>query len=144
MRPETVSRDRSPGVPPPHGRPASGLTALRAGAAFGIAALGAVLASAGIASPLRAPCTLFLLLGAPAPAIGAALGGLDPLGRAVVAVAGAAAVNLLVAGTMLALDAWSVRGGVITVAALSGAGLLLTSVRSRAGRAGGGAAGRVR
>ncbi|MFI9052714.1 hypothetical protein [Streptomyces sp. NPDC053427] len=135
MQPKNVKSDRSEGAAPPDGRPAGGLGALCAGAAFGVAAMGAVLASADIASPLRVPCTLFLLLGAPALAIGAALGRLDPLGRAVVAVVGALAVDLLVAQAMLALHVWSVRGGVLAVAVLSGAVLLLTAVRARAGRA---------
>ncbi|MFJ6751135.1 MULTISPECIES: hypothetical protein [unclassified Streptomyces] len=104
--------------------------------AFGIGVMGAVLALADIASPVRAPFTLFFLLGAPATAIGAALGRLDPLGRAVVAAAGALAVDLLVAQVMLALHLWSARGGVIAVAALSGTVLLLTAVLRRAGRGG--------
>ncbi|MET7903477.1 hypothetical protein ABZS86_19250 [Streptomyces sp. NPDC005355] len=90
-----------------------------AGAAVGVGGVGAALALADIDSPLRAPFTLFFLLAAPASAIGATLRGLDPLVRPVLAVAGALALDLLVAQAMLALHLWSVRGGVVTVAALS-------------------------
>ncbi|REK85063.1 hypothetical protein DY245_39955 [Streptomyces inhibens] len=106
-----------------------------AGVAVGIGAMGAVLALADIGSPLRAPFTLFFLLMAPATAIATALGRMDPLGRAVAAGAGALALDLLVAQAMLALHLWSVRGGVVAVAALSGAVLLGSAVRRRAGRA---------
>lgn len=90
-----------------------------AGAAAGAGGVGAALALADVDSPLRAPFTLFFLLAAPASAIGATLRGLDPLVRPVLAVAGALALDLLVAQAMLALHLWSVRGGVVTVAALS-------------------------
>ncbi|WP_201304860.1 hypothetical protein [Streptomyces sp. GS7] len=123
-----------PSSPPPDDRPRSPAASLVAGAAFGTAATGAVLSIGDIGSPLRAPFTLFFLLMAPAAAIAAALGRMDPLGRAVVAGAGALAVDLLVAQTMLALHVWSVRGGVLAVAALSGAGLLLSAIRRRARR----------
>ncbi|MEV0369636.1 hypothetical protein AB0I10_07390 [Streptomyces sp. NPDC050636] len=136
MQTKTINSDRPAGMPPPDDRPPSRPAWFLAGAAFGIAAMGAVLALADIDSPLRAPSTLFLLLVAPALAIGAALGRMDPLGRAVVAAAGALAVNLLVAQAMLALHIWSVRGGVVAMAAFSGAVLLLTAVRRRAGRTG--------
>ncbi|WP_189307421.1 hypothetical protein [Streptomyces albospinus] len=124
--------DGPPGGPPPDDRPRSGAASLVAGAAVGTAAVGAALSIGDIGSPLRAPFTLFFLVMAPAAALAAALGRMDPLGRAVVAGAGALAVDLLVAQTMLALHVWSVRGGVLAVAALSGAGLLLTAVRRRA------------
>ncbi|WP_052230442.1 hypothetical protein [Streptomyces sp. CT34] len=134
-RPTGGPSDGPPGGPPPDDRPRGGAASLVAGAAFGTAAVGAVLSIGDIGSPLRAPFTLFFLLMAPAAAITAALGRMDPLGRAVVAGAGALAVDLLVAQTMLALHLWSVRGGVLAVAALSGAGLLLSAVRRR-GRGG--------
>lgn len=120
---------------PPGSHRWTGAVPLCAGAAVGVGAAGAVLALADLASPLRAPFTLFFLLLAPATAIGAALGRLDPLGRAVVAGAGALAADLLVAEAMLALHLWSVRGGVVAVAVLSAAALLLTALRRRAGRA---------
>lgn len=105
-----------------------------AGAATAIAGVGAVLALADIGSPLRAPFTLFFLLVAPACAVGAALRGLDPLSRSVVAAGGAVAVDLLVAQTMLALHAWTVRGGVAVIAAVSLLLFLLAHVRRHRGR----------
>ncbi|MEV5510034.1 hypothetical protein [Streptomyces orinoci] len=90
-----------------------------AGVAMAIAAVGAVLALADIGFPLRAPFTLFFLLVAPACAVAAALRGLDPLSRSVVATGGAVVVDLLTAQTMLALHLWSVRGGVAAVGAVS-------------------------
>ncbi|MBW5424293.1 hypothetical protein GKQ77_22445 [Streptomyces sp. BG9H] len=95
-------------------------------------AVGAMLALADFESPLRGPFTLFFLLAAPGAAIAAALGTLAPWGRAVTSVAGAVAVNLLVAQGMLALHMWSVRGGVVAVTALSALTLLLVvAVRLR-------------
>ncbi|WP_424893511.1 hypothetical protein [Streptomyces sp. XH2] len=105
-----------------------------AGAATAIAGVGAVLALADIGSPLRAPFTLFFLLVAPACAVGAALRGLDPLSRSVVAAGGAVAVDMLVAQTMLALHAWTVRGGVAVIAAVSLLLFLLAHVRRHRGR----------
>ncbi|UKY49262.1 hypothetical protein [Streptomyces inhibens] len=135
MQTKTVNGKGSYDQPPPDERPASATTSLVAGVAVGIGAMGAVLALADIGSPLRAPFTLFFLLMAPATAIATALGRMDPLGRAVAAGAGALAVDLLVAQAMLALHLWSVRGGVVAVAALSGAVLLGSALRRRAGRA---------
>ncbi|MCQ8832928.1 hypothetical protein [Streptomyces malaysiensis] len=89
------------------------------GAAVGLAGISAALALADVHSPLRAPFTLFFLLAAPALAIGSALRGLDALIRPVPAVAGALALNLLVAQAMLALRLWSARGGVAAVGGLS-------------------------
>ncbi|MFH8408355.1 hypothetical protein ACH4FX_26675 [Streptomyces sp. NPDC018019] len=102
-----------------------------AGAAVAVGGVGAFLALADLASPLRAPCTLFFLVLAPAAALAAALGRLDPLSRTVVAGAGAVALDLLVAQAMLALHVWSARGGVVAVAVLSGGVFLGVSVRRR-------------
>ena len=107
---------------------------LLAGAAFGTAGVGAALALADIASPLRAPFTFFFLIAAPGAALAASLGGLDPLSRAVVALAGSVAVDLLVAQAMLMLHLWSIRGGVAVIAALSAALFLLPLVRYRLAR----------
>ncbi|UNO44303.1 hypothetical protein KGS77_29655 [Streptomyces sp. MST-110588] len=106
---------------------------LLAGAAVGVGGVGAVLALADLSSSVRAPFTLFFLVLAPAAAIGAALGRMDPLSRTVVAGAGAVAVDLLVAQVMLSLHIWSARGGVVAVAALSGAVFVLAGVRRRGG-----------
>ncbi|GAA4692936.1 hypothetical protein [Streptomyces youssoufiensis] len=90
-----------------------------AGAMLGIGGVGVVLAFADIASSLRAPFTLFFLVVAPASAIAAALRGVDPLSRPVLAVTGAVALDLVVAHVMLALQTWSARGGVVVVGLLS-------------------------
>ncbi|WP_171113199.1 MULTISPECIES: hypothetical protein [Streptomyces] len=105
-----------------------------AGAATAIGGIGALLALIGSDSPLRGPFTLFFLLAAPAVAIAAALDGLDPLGRAIVALAGAIVVDMLVAQGLLALHLWSVRGGIAAVTVLSALTLLLVLVRRSGGR----------
>ncbi|AWE54483.1 hypothetical protein DC008_06750 [Streptomyces nigra] len=102
-----------------------------AGAATAVGAIGAVLALTGSDSPLRGPFTLFFLLAAPAAAIGAALRGLDPFGRLVASVAGAVVLDMLVAQAMLALHQWSVRGGIVTVTAISVLILLPVITRRR-------------
>ncbi|MGW2487120.1 hypothetical protein ACWCV9_07835 [Streptomyces sp. NPDC001606] len=114
-------------------RPGSGraLPALLAGVAAAVGAAGALLALLDTDSPLRAPCTLFFLLGAPAAAIAAGLRGLDPFGRTLCALAGSVALNMLVAQGLLAVHRWSVRGGVAAVTVLS---LLLLLVVLRTAR----------
>ncbi|MFF3467977.1 hypothetical protein [Streptomyces sp. NPDC002619] len=113
------------------------LLPLLGGAAIAVGGAGAVLALTDVNSPLRGPFTLFFLLAAPTAAIGAALHGLEPVGRLLVALAGAVAVDLLVAQAMLAAHRWSARGGVAAVAALSLLIFLLVLVwrlRSRTAR----------
>ncbi|MGA4847938.1 hypothetical protein ACOBQB_17425 [Streptomyces sp. G5(2025)] len=113
------------------------LLPLLAGAAVAVGGVGAMLALVDLSSPLRGPFTFFFLLAAPAAALAAALRALAPWGRAVVCVAGAIAVNVLVAQGMLALRVWSVRGGVVAVTVLSALALLLTvawRLRRRAAR----------
>ncbi len=107
---------------------------LLAGAAVGTGGVGAALALADISSPLRAPFTFFFLVAAPAAALACSLLGLDPLSRAVVALAGSIALDLLVAQAMLMLRVWSIRGGVAVVAALSVALFLLPLLRRGGGR----------
>lgn len=125
-------------APGDDGRPRPGpgkdLAALLAGGGAAVAVVGALLALTDTASPLRGPFVLFFLVAAPGAAIGALLRGLAPLGRVVVSVAGAAAVDLLVAQALLALHVWSVRGGVVAVTAFSSLVLLLVSVRRLRGR----------
>ncbi|MEC4018540.1 hypothetical protein [Streptomyces sp. H27-D2] len=104
---------------------------LLAGAAVGVAGVGLALALADVSSQLRAPFTLFFLIAAPAAAVGAALRGLDPMSRVVVAAAAATGIDLLVAQLMLALHIWSVRGGVLAVAVLSAVCFLPATVRRR-------------
>jgi hypothetical protein len=119
---------------PPRQDPGRDLLPLLAGGAAAIAGVGAVLALIDVNSPLRAPFTLFFLLAAPGTAVAAALRGLEPFGRTLASVAAAIAVNLLVAQGMLAVHRWSVRGGIVTVAALSSLILLLVLVRRLRGR----------
>ncbi|MFG2476920.1 hypothetical protein [Streptomyces fagopyri] len=104
------------------------------GVAVAVAGVGAALALTGVDSALRGPFTLFFLLAAPAAAIGAALRGLDPFARTVVSVAGAIAVDLLVAESMLAVHRWSVPGGIVAVTAISCLVLLPVLVRRLRGR----------
>ncbi|MFR0353621.1 hypothetical protein [Streptomyces sediminimaris] len=99
--------------------PGRDLSPLLAGAATAVGGSGALLALAGSDSPLRGPLTLFFLLAAPTTAIGAALRGLEPLGRAIGAIAGAIVLNMLVAQSMLAVHRWSVTGGIIAVTVIS-------------------------
>jgi hypothetical protein len=131
------THDRRPDHESVHDRASAAGNALPllAGAAVGIGGFGAVLALADLASPLRAPFTLFFLLAAPAAALAMLLRGLDPLSRCVVALAGAAAADVLIAQTMLALDIWSIRGGTAAVAALGLLLLLPALVRLRRDRA---------
>ncbi|MGW5634583.1 hypothetical protein [Streptomyces sp. NPDC003832] len=111
-------------------RPVRGdLAPLLAGAATAVGAAGALLALTDSDSPLRGPLTLFLLLAAPAAALAAALRGLDPFGRALASLAGAVAVDMLVAQAMLALHVWSAAGGVVAVTGLSALVFLLVAVR---------------
>ncbi|MEU1010565.1 hypothetical protein [Streptomyces sp. NPDC005890] len=119
------------GADGPRPGPGRGLAPLLAGAATAVAAAGALLALTDSGTPLRGPCTLFFLLMAPAVAIAAALRGLNPLGRAVTAVAGAIVVDMLVAQGLLAVHRWSVRGGVAAVAGVSVLALLAVLLRAR-------------
>ncbi|WP_180927875.1 hypothetical protein [Streptomyces sp. AJS327] len=105
-----------------------------AGAAASVGLVGAALALADVDSALRAPFTLFFLLAAPASGIAVALPGVDPLTRSAVAVVGAAALNLLVAQAMITARLWSMRGGVVTVGALSVLLLLAPAVARTARR----------
>ncbi|MFJ8505535.1 hypothetical protein [Streptomyces avermitilis] len=130
--PSTDSARRS-GQGPGQG-PGRDLSPLLAGAATAVAGVGAVLALADVDSPLRGPFTLFFLLAAPSVAIGAALRGLEPFGRVLVSVAGAVAVDMLVAQGMLAVHRWSVHGGIAAVTAISSLVLLLVLVRRLRGR----------
>lgn len=109
--------------------PGRDLVPLLVGMAVAVAGVGAALALTDAGSSLRGPFTLFFLLAAPGAAIGVALRGLDPFARTVVSVAGAIAVELLVAQGMLAVHRWSVRGGIVAVTAISSLVLLLVVAR---------------
>ncbi|GGX50069.1 hypothetical protein [Streptomyces fructofermentans] len=138
---QTLGIKTSSSSPSPQGgdeRPEQGpgrdLLPLLAGAALAVAGAGAALASAGTDSPLRAPLALFFLLAAPGASVAVALRGLEPFGRTVASLAAAVAVNLLVAQGMLAVHRWSLRGGIVAVAALSCLVLLLVLLRRLRGR----------
>lgn len=102
---------------------------LLAGVAVAVAGAGALLAVLDHDAPMRAPFGLFFLVAAPALGLAVALRRLQPGPRAVLAVGGAIAVDLLVAQGLLTLHMWSVSGAVVTVAALSAVPPLLSSVR---------------
>lgn len=63
--------------------------------------------------------TAAFLIAAPALAVAVPVRGVDGLARVVLGAASAVSVNGLVAQTMLAIDQWSVRGGVVVVAVIS-------------------------
>ncbi|WP_338899116.1 hypothetical protein WBG99_28965 [Streptomyces sp. TG1A-60] len=107
---------------------------LLAGVAAAVAGVGAVLAFTDADSVLRGPFTLLFLLVAPGAAIGAALRGLEPFGRVVASLAGAIAVNLLVAQGLIATHSWSVTGGITAVTVISSLVLLPSLVRRLRGR----------
>ncbi|UXY18930.1 hypothetical protein N8I84_09500 [Streptomyces cynarae] len=130
IKPPSSEGDERPGQGP--GRD---LFPLLKGVALAVAAVGAILALSGSDSPLRGPFTLFFLLAAPATAVGAALRGLKPYPRTVVSVAGAIAIDLLVAQGMLAVHRWSVTGGVVAVTVTSTLVLVPVLVRRHLGRA---------
>ncbi|MEU6482126.1 hypothetical protein ABZ858_35685 [Streptomyces sp. NPDC047017] len=111
-----------------------GLSALLAGAATAVAGTGAFLAFTDSDSPLRAPFTLFFLLVAPGAAIAAGLRGLEPFGRVLASLAGAVALDMLVAQGMLAVHRWSVHGGITAVTVISSLLLLLACLRRPGGR----------
>lgn len=70
------------------------------------------------------------LVAAPATAVAVPLSVLNPLDRIVLAVAGAAVVNALVAEAMLATDKWPIPGGVAAVGVISAVIWLGTSAVS--------------
>jgi hypothetical protein len=107
---------------------------LLAGVAAAVAGVGAALAFTGSDSVLRGPFTLFFLLAAPGAAIGAVLRGLEPFGRVVTSLAGAIAVNLLVAQGMIATHSWSSTGGITAVTVISSLVILPSLVRLLRGR----------
>lgn len=117
------------GTEQPRPGPGRDLAPLLAGAATGIAGVGAVLALTGDGSPLRGPFTLFFLLAAPAAAVAALLRGLDPFGRALTSLAAAVVLDMLVAQGMLAVHRWSVHGGVVAVTVFSSAVFAAVFVR---------------
>jgi len=88
-------------------------------AALGLLTAAGVLALVQPAGPAGTGLTATFLVVAPAAAVALPLRTLDPLARVVVAVASVLVLDTLVAQTMLAADAWSIRTGVLGVGVLS-------------------------
>ncbi|GAA3007730.1 hypothetical protein [Streptosporangium longisporum] len=81
---------------------------------------GAVIALAGIDTPLRLVLTPLFLLVVPGAAVVGLLRDRDPLEALSVGAAASLVVNVLLAAAMLTFDAWSPRAGVATIAVLGG------------------------
>lgn len=81
---------------------------------------GAVIALAGIDTPLRLVLTPLFLLVVPGAAVVGLLRDRDPLAALSVGAAASLVVNVLLAVAMLSFDAWSPRAGVATIAVLGG------------------------
>ncbi|MEU0517222.1 hypothetical protein [Streptosporangium sp. NPDC006007] len=81
---------------------------------------GAVIALAGINTPLRLVLTPLFLLVVPGAAVVGLLRDRDPLAALSVGAAASLVVNVLLAVAMLSFDAWSPRAGVATIAVLGG------------------------
>jgi hypothetical protein len=94
-----------------------------AGAVFGV--LAAAVALRGADSGPGRLLLLVYLLGAPGSVAAAMLRTLEPLGRFLCALVSAVLVNATVAQTMLALQIWSIRGGVLAIGVLSSLGWFL-------------------
>jgi hypothetical protein len=107
----------------------SAQTMVAVGAASAICAAGTVLTLTHLASPVRAPFTLFYLFVAPTLAVALLLPDADPLGRAVLATAAGVTLDLVLAAGMLALHMWSVGGGLVAVTVVSAALCLLPPLR---------------
>ncbi|MER7207603.1 hypothetical protein [Streptosporangium sp. NPDC000239] len=81
---------------------------------------GAVIALAGIDTPLRIVLTPLFLLVTPGAAAMGLLRDRDPLAALSVGAAASLVVNVLLAVAMLSFDKWSPRAGVATIAVLGG------------------------
>ncbi|GAA3087017.1 MULTISPECIES: hypothetical protein [Streptosporangium] len=81
---------------------------------------GAVIALAGIDTPLRLVLTPLFLLVVPGAAVVGLLRDRDPLAALSVGAAASLVVNVLLAVAMLSFGAWSPRAGVATIAVLGG------------------------
>ncbi|MFD4873752.1 hypothetical protein ACFWOB_10310 [Streptomyces sp. NPDC058420] len=129
-----IKRTSTDGVERVRSGPGRDLAPVLAGAAVAVGGAGALLALLDSGSPLRGPFALFFLFAAPASAIAAVLRGLDPFSRVLTSVAGAVVVDMLVAQGMLAVHRWSVDGGIVTVAVISGLISLSVFIRHMPGR----------
>ncbi len=89
------------------------------GVLIAAAIAGAMLAVAEVQTPARVPLALLFLLAAPALAVAALLGGIDALGKVVIAGSAALVINMAVAESMIATGTWSLRLGIALVALVS-------------------------
>ena len=90
-----------------------------AGGAVAVGLAGAVLAVAGISTPLRAPLVRIFLAAGPALAVASLLPGLDGLAKLVVAGTAAIVIDIGVAEIQVATGTWSPRIGIAAVALIS-------------------------
>jgi hypothetical protein len=118
-----------------------GLTRWLVGAVLAAGVAGAVIAIAGIHAPARVPLVLIFFAGVPALAVTSLIGGIDRLATVMIAGISTIVVDFGVAEAMIISGTWSLRGGVVAVAAVSAliaaAGLAASRIASglAAGRA---------
>lgn len=111
------------------------------GAALAAGVAGAVIAIAGFHTPARVPLVLIFFAAIPALAVTSLIGGLDRLATVVIVGISTVVVDFGVAEAMIISGVWSLRGGVVAVAAVSAliaaAGLAASRIASglAAGRA---------
>jgi len=89
------------------------------GVVVAAALAGAVLAAADVQTLARVPLALLFLLAAPGLAIAALLGGIDTLGKVVIAGSAALVIDMAIAESMIATGTWSARLGIALVALVS-------------------------
>ncbi|HEX6932025.1 MAG TPA: hypothetical protein VF162_07780 [Streptosporangiaceae bacterium] len=89
------------------------------GVVIAAALAGAVLAVAGVQTPARVPLALLFLLAAPGLAVAVLFGGIDALGRVVIAGSAALVIDMAIAESMIATGTWSLRLGIVLVALVS-------------------------
>jgi hypothetical protein len=80
---------------------------------------GAILAFAGMQTPVRVPLVLLSLIAMPAVAVAELLPSLDPLAKVVVAGSAAVVINVAVAAGLLVAGAWSPTIGLAAVLLIS-------------------------
>ncbi len=100
-------------------RSGTGLHRWLAGGAIAAGLAGAVLAVAGISTPLRVPLVLIFLAAVPALAVASLLPGLDGLAKVVAAGTAAIVIDMGVAEVQVAAGTWSPRMGLVAVALIS-------------------------
>jgi hypothetical protein len=96
-----------------------------AAAVLAAGAIGVALELARVDSPARRPLVLLFLVAAPALAFAGLMRGADGFARLIVGGTAAIVVNSLVAIVMLTAGVWSARAGLLAVAVISTAGLIV-------------------